>query len=81
MAETDNGVWKAGSSTWLNGYPDSDNSWEPLANIPHGLIKEFHCRNPTKPAPQNSRDFIHLAFKLLWILQIFAGVNLVNLNM
>jgi Reverse transcriptase (RNA-dependent DNA polymerase)/RNase H-like domain found in reverse transcriptase/Integrase zinc binding domain/Chromo (CHRromatin Organisation MOdifier) domain/Aspartyl protease len=32
------------------GYPDSDNSWEPLTNIPaRGLIKEFHRRNPNKP--------------------------------
>jgi len=32
------------------GFPDSENSWEPLANIPaHGLIREFHRRNPGKP--------------------------------
>jgi hypothetical protein len=32
------------------GFPDSENSWEPLINIPaHGLIKEFHRRNPGKP--------------------------------
>jgi hypothetical protein len=32
------------------GYPDSDNSWEPVANIPaRGLIKEFHRRHPDKP--------------------------------
>ena len=41
------------------GYPDSDNSWEPLANIPaRGLIKEFHRRNPTKPTSA-SRHRIH----------------------
>jgi len=33
-----------------NGFPDSENSWEPLANIPaHSLIKEFYRRNPGKP--------------------------------
>ena len=32
------------------GYPDSDNSWEPLSNIPaRGLIKEFHRCHPDKP--------------------------------
>ena len=32
------------------GFPDSENSWEPLANIPaRGLVKEFHRRNPGKP--------------------------------
>jgi len=32
------------------GFPDSENSWEPLANIPaHDLIKEFHRLNPGKP--------------------------------
>ena len=32
------------------GFPDSENSWEPLANIPAlGLVKEFHRRNPGKP--------------------------------
>src|SRR5204862_7739576 len=29
------------------GYPDSENSWEPLSGIPaRGLVKEFHRRNP-----------------------------------
>jgi len=29
------------------GYPDSEKSWEPLANIPvRGLIKEFLRQNP-----------------------------------
>jgi len=32
------------------GSPDSENSWEPLSNIPaRGLVKEFHRRNPDKP--------------------------------
>ena len=32
------------------GFLDSENSWEPLANIPaRGLVKEFHRRNPGKP--------------------------------
>ena len=32
------------------GFPDFENSWEPLANIPAcGLVKEFHRRNPGKP--------------------------------
>jgi len=32
------------------GFPDSENSWEPLVNIPaRGLVKEFHRRNPGKP--------------------------------
>ena len=32
------------------GFPDSENSWEPLTNIPsRGVVKEFHRRNPGKP--------------------------------
>jgi hypothetical protein len=32
------------------GFPNSENSWEPLVNIPaRGLVKEFHRRNPGKP--------------------------------
>jgi hypothetical protein len=32
------------------GFPDSENSWEPLTNIPaRGLVKEFHRRHPGKP--------------------------------
>jgi hypothetical protein len=32
------------------GFPDSENSWEPLVNIPaRGLVKEFHRHNPGKP--------------------------------
>ena len=41
------------------GYPDSDNFWEPSSHIAHGLIKEFHCRNPTKPGSSCHR--IHTA--------------------
>ncbi|HUJ80479.1 MAG TPA: hypothetical protein VLW83_01275, partial [Candidatus Acidoferrales bacterium] len=41
------------------GYPDSDNSWEPSSHISaRGLVKEFHRRHPTKPAP-SSRHRIH----------------------
>jgi hypothetical protein len=37
------------------GFPDSDNSWEPISNIPaRGLVKEFHRRHPGKPGhPRN----------------------------
>ena len=39
------------------GFPDSENSWEPLVNIPaHRLVKEFHRRNPGKPG--ESRRFV-----------------------
>ena len=38
------------------GYPDSDNSWEPSSHIAaRGLVKEFHRRHPTKPAPFSRR--------------------------
>ena len=43
------------------GYPDSENSWEPLTNIPaRGLIKEFHRRNPGKPGEPRQIHFIGL---------------------
>ena len=57
------------------GYPDSDNSWEPLTNIPaRGLIKEFHCRNPTKPGPTSRRQIHAISIispsnQSLWKLQ------------
>jgi hypothetical protein len=36
--------------------PDSDNSWEPLLNIPAwALVKEFHRRNPGKPGAPRPR--------------------------
>jgi hypothetical protein len=38
------------------GYPESENSWEPLTNIPaRGLVKEFHRRHPGKPGQPRSR--------------------------
>jgi Chromo (CHRromatin Organisation MOdifier) domain len=38
------------------GYPDSENSREPLKNIPaRGLVKEFHRRNPGKPGAPRIR--------------------------
>jgi len=43
------------------GYPSSDNSWEPVANIPaKGLIKEFHRRNPGWPGQSYRVHFIGL---------------------
>jgi Chromo (CHRromatin Organisation MOdifier) domain len=48
------------------GYPDSDNSWEPLTNIPaRALVKEFHRRNPSKPGAPRSRKRV-------------AVINLIN---
>ena len=66
------------------GYPDSDNSWKPLGNIPaHGLIKEFHCWNPIKPISlQNSDDFIHLTFQptsLATLIFIFSLISMFRL--
>jgi len=36
------------------GYPISDNSWEPAANLKHSpeLIKAFHSQYPSKPGPR-----------------------------
>ena len=42
------------------GYPDSENSWEPLAFIPHGLIKEFHRRHPGRPGEPRRVHFVGL---------------------
>ena len=43
------------------GFPDSENSWEPLSNIPaHGLVKEFHRRNPGKPGHPRHLHFVGL---------------------
>jgi hypothetical protein len=43
------------------GCPNSENSWEPLTNIPaRGLIKEFHRRNPGKPGEPHRVHFIGL---------------------
>ena len=56
------------------GCLDSDNSWEPLTNIPaHGLIKEFHQRNPMKPGPAACHQIHAVSFvsplnKVLWNL-------------
>jgi hypothetical protein len=41
------------------GYPDSENSWEPLTNIPaRAFVKEFHPRNPGKPDAPRPRKCI-----------------------
>jgi len=38
------------------GYPDSDHSWKPPSYVSsRGLVKEFHRRHPTKPAPSSRR--------------------------
>ena len=43
------------------GYPDSENSWEPLSSIPaRGLVKEFHKRNPGKPGEPRRLHFVGL---------------------
>jgi hypothetical protein len=43
------------------GFPDSENSWEPLSNIPaRGLVKEFHRRNPGKPGEPCRLHFVGL---------------------
>lgn len=43
------------------GFPDSENSWEPLSNIPaRGLVKEFHRRNPGKPGEPRRLHFVGL---------------------
>jgi hypothetical protein len=43
------------------GFPDSENSWEPLSNIPaRGLVKEFHHRNPGKPGHPHRLHFVGL---------------------
>ena len=38
------------------GYPHSDNTWEPRMNVGHAaeLITEFHNDNPLKPKPNHS---------------------------
>jgi hypothetical protein len=48
------------------GYPDSENFWEPLANIPtRALVKEFNRRNPGQPGEPRTR-------------KRFAIINLLN---
>jgi len=43
------------------GYPDSENSWEPLSGIPaRRLVKEFHRRNPGKPGEPRHVHFVGL---------------------
>ena len=36
------------------GYPISDNSWEPAANVRNSrtLVQKFHSRYPSKPGPR-----------------------------
>jgi len=56
------------------GYPDSDNSWEPSSYVSsRGLVKIFHRRHPTKPAPSSRRihtvSFISPSNKSLWDLR------------
>jgi len=55
------------------GYPESDNSWEPLTHIPaRGLVKEFHRRHPTKPSSRHrihTVSFISPSNQSLWKLQ------------
>jgi Chromo (CHRromatin Organisation MOdifier) domain len=43
------------------GFPNSENSWEPLSNIPAcGLVKEFHRRNSGKPGEPHRLHFVGL---------------------
>jgi hypothetical protein len=37
------------------GYPDSENTWEPLSNLRNaqGLVAQWHHKNPKKPKPSN----------------------------
>ena len=56
------------------GYPDTDNSWKPSSHIPaHGLVKEFHRHNPTKPGSSRHRihtvSFISSSNQSLWNLE------------
>ena len=55
------------------GYPESDNSWEPLSHIPaRGLVKEFHRRHPTKPSSRrriHTVSFISPSNQSLWSLR------------
>ena len=56
------------------GYPDSDKSGEPSSHIMvRGLVKEFHRRYPTKPAPSlrhriHTISFMSPSSNLLWSL-------------
>jgi hypothetical protein len=48
------------------GFPDSEDSWEPLANSPvRGLVKEFQRRNPAKPGEPRRLHFVGLMH--VWI--------------
>ena len=40
------------------GYPISDNSWQPAANLKNALelVNSFHSKYPTKPAPQSRQS-------------------------
>ena len=55
------------------GYPESDNSWEPLSHIPaRGLVKEFHRRHPTNPSSRrriHTVSFISPSDQPLWTLR------------
>jgi hypothetical protein len=37
------------------GYPDLENTWEPLSNLKNaqGLVAQWHHKNPKKPKPSN----------------------------
>lgn len=40
------------------GYPESENTWEPLSNVQHMWeeIQEFHNRNPLAPVPMSKNN-------------------------
>jgi hypothetical protein len=55
------------------GYPDSDNSWVPLANIPaRALVREFHRRNPMKPG---SRPHVQAVSLINNLNQCISGLT------
>lgn len=60
------------------GYPDSENSWEPLHGIQNALetIKEWHARNPRKPKPKDiTIKLLEMKPEAVRLLQ-----NLINLE-
>ena len=47
------------------GYPDSDNSWEPLENVKHAkkAIADFHKKHPGAPRPVAASLFLAMNFR------------------
>jgi hypothetical protein len=59
------------------GYPNSDNSWEPLSNIPtRALVKEYHHRNHGKPGAPRTRKHVAVVNLLNHPLYEFAFLTL-----